>query len=109
MGKPSLEVFEAQVTGKRPEPRKNFDWVRLREYLFIHGGRNDEMRPWVLNALSALNLKTMSWLTVKGEKPSYRHSHLLMPGREDELVILGGKNMEGLCKEVFPVTFQEII
>ena len=51
------------------------------------------MRPWVLNALSALNLKTMSWLTVKGEKPSYRHSHLLMQGREDELVILGGKNM----------------
>ena len=27
----------------------------------------------------------------------------------DELVILGGKNMEGLCKEVFPITFQEII
>jgi N-acetylneuraminic acid mutarotase len=86
------------VSGRPPEARKNFDWVRVREYLFIHGGRNDEMRPWVLRTLSVLNLKTMSWLTLKGDKPSYRHSHLLMASSEDEIVILGGKNMEGLCK-----------
>jgi hypothetical protein len=67
------------------------------------------MRPWVLKTLSALNLRTMSWLAIKGDKPSYRHSHLLMASREDEVVILGGKNMEGLCKEVFPINFQEII
>ena len=32
-----------------------------------------------------------------------------MASNNDEIVILGGKNMEGLCKEVFPITFQEII
>jgi hypothetical protein len=108
-GKPSIEVFEPTIVGRPPEARKNFDWVRVREYLFMHGGRNDEMRPWVLRSLSALNLKTMSWLAIKGDKPSFRHSHLLMASKEDELVILGGKNMEGLCKEVFPIAFQEII
>lgn len=63
----------------------------------------------MLRGLSALNLKTMNWLMIKGDKPSYRHSHLLMAARDDELVILGGKNMDGLCKEVFPFTFQEMV
>ena len=80
-GKPSIEVFEPTIAGRPPEARKNFDWVRMQEYLFLHGGRNDEMRPWVLRSLSALNLKTMSWLTIKGEKPSFRHSHLLMASK----------------------------
>lgn len=83
--------------GKPPVPRKNFGWVRVREFLFIHGGRNDDMRPWVLNNLTILNLWTMNWIWVKGEKPSLRHSHCLLP-YSDEIIILGGKNLDGLCK-----------
>lgn len=41
------------------------------------------MRPWVLNRLNALNLRTLNWLSIKGEKASYRHSHILMAPRED--------------------------
>ena len=72
--------------------------------MFIHGGRNDEMRPWVLGNLCVLNLKTMNWLSVKGDKPALRHSHSLM-AYDNEVVVLGGKNVEGLCKEVYPIKF----
>lgn len=71
--------------------------MRVGELLLLHGGRNDEMRPWVLGNLSVLNLKNMNWLGVKGERPSRRHSHALM-SYSNEIVILGGKNVEGLCK-----------
>lgn len=66
------------------------------------------MRPWVLGALNALNLKTMTWVWVKGDKPTLRHSHALLQYGE-QIVILGGKNIEGLCKEVCPIKFEEVI
>jgi hypothetical protein len=78
LGKPSLEVIVPNIKGQPPFPRKNFGWVRKREFLFIHGGRNDEMKPWVLGSLSALNLRTMNWLWVKGDKPALRHSHSVL-------------------------------
>jgi len=55
------------------------------------------MRPWTLNSIFALNLITMNWIKISGEKPTYRHSHVLN-GNDNEIVILGGKNMDGLCK-----------
>jgi hypothetical protein len=76
----------------------------MSEFLFIHGGRNDEMRPWVLGGLNVLSLRTMTWLWVKGDKPALRHSHVLLL-HEEEMVVLGGKNIEGLCKEVYPIKF----
>ena len=62
------------------------------------------MRPFVLGDLSALNLRTMSWLWVKGDKPALRHSHALV-SYSDEIVIMGGKNTEGLCKEIYPIRY----
>lgn len=50
------------------------------------------MRPWVLGNLCVLNLKTMSWLYVKGDKPAIRHSHSLI-ANGNEIVVLGGKNL----------------
>lgn len=64
MGQPSLEVYQPKTQGQPPLPRKNFGWIRIREFLFIQGGRNDEMRPWVIGALSVLSLRTMTWLWV---------------------------------------------
>ena len=62
------------------------------------------MQPFVLGSLSALNLKTMTWIWVKGDKPTLRHSHAIV-NYMDEIVILGGKNMEGLCKEIYPIRY----
>lgn len=78
VGKPSIEVYQPKTKGNPPTPRKNFGWVRVKEYLFIQGGRNDDMRPWVIGNISALNLKTMNWIWVKGDKPTLRHSHSLL-------------------------------
>jgi hypothetical protein len=50
------------------------------------------MRPWVLGSLCVLNLKTMNWLAVKGDKPALRHSHSLI-SHDNEIVVLGGKNL----------------
>ena len=97
VGKPSIELYEPAIKGSPPTARKNFGWVRVKEYLFIQGGRNDDMRPWIIGNLSALNLKTMNWLKVKGDKPTLRHSHTLL-SYHDEVIILGGKNLDGLCK-----------
>ena len=36
-----------------------------------------------------------------------RHSHTLL-AHHDSLIILGGKNVDGLCKEVFPMRFEEM-
>ena len=66
------------------------------------------MRPWIMGSLSALNLKTMSWIWVKGDKPTLRHSHALL-SYADEIIILGGKNLDGLCKEVYPIKYEEAI
>jgi hypothetical protein len=82
--------------------------VRLKEFLVIHGGRNDEMNPFVLNSIHFLSLRTMSWIKVSGEKPPYRYSHSLSVVQGD-IVILGGKNTEGLCKEVYVMPMEEVI
>jgi len=97
VGKPSIEVYEPKTMGKPPLARKNFSWARVRECLFIHGGRNDDIRPWVLGNLSILNLWTMNWIWIKGEKPPLRHSHCLF-NYSDEIIIMGGKNLDGLSK-----------
>ena len=62
MGKPSIQVEELHIDGTPPEKRKNFDWVRVRQFIFIQGGRNDERKPWVLNSLEVLDLKALNWL-----------------------------------------------
>lgn len=51
-----------------------------------------------------LNLKTLNWIKVGGEKPPYRYSHALTVVH-DEIVILGGKGLDGLSKEVFVMPF----
>ena len=66
------------------------------------------MRPWVLGNLCALNLRTMSWLTVKGDKTALRHGHSLI-SYGNEIVVLGSKNLYGLRKEVYPIKFEEVI
>ena len=108
VGTPSIEVYQPKVRGSPPTPRKNFGWTRVKEFLFIQGGRNDDMRPWIIGSISALNLKTMSWFWVKGDKPTLRHSHALL-AYSDEVIILGGKNLDGLCKEVYPIKYEEVI
>jgi hypothetical protein len=44
-----------------------------------------------------LHLKNLNWIKVGGEKPPYRHSHSLTIVN-DEIVILGGKGLDGLSK-----------
>jgi len=36
------------------------------------------MKPFVLNGMDILNLKTMDWISVKGDSACYRHSHSLL-------------------------------
>lgn len=71
--------------------------LRHKDYIIIHGGRNDEMKPSVLNSMHFLHLRTLTWIKVSGEKPPYRYSHAITVVH-DEIVILGGKGLEGLSK-----------
>ena len=65
--------------------------IHFKSYIIIHGGKNDEMKPFVLNSMHFLNLKTLEWIEVKGQKPPYRYSHTMMING-GEIIILGGKN-----------------
>lgn len=65
------------------------------------------MKPSVLNSMHFLNLRTLNWIKVGGEKPPYRYSHAITVVN-DEIVILGGKGLEGLCKEVYVMPIEEV-
>lgn len=78
LGSPSIVVQEPLTIGKGPVARKNMEMIHHKEYIIIHGGRNDEMKPFVLNSMHFLHLRTLNWIEVKGEKPPYRYSHALL-------------------------------
>lgn len=84
--------------------RKSASVALLPQYLIIHGGKNEEMTPSVLPTLHVLDLSVLNWIKVKGENPGCRCSHSMMISG-NEIVILGGKNTEGLCKEVMALNF----
>ena len=104
LGSPSVVIYEPKIDGAPPIGRRNCRMIRHKEYLIIHGGRNDEMKPFVLNTLHFFNLKTFNWIKVAGEKPPYRYAHSLSIFG-GEIVVLGGKGVEGLCKEVFVMPY----
>lgn len=104
LGNPAVVIYEPKIDGKPPIGRRNCKMIRHKDYLIIHGGRNDEMKPFVLNSMHFLNLKNHNWIEVNGERPPYRYSHSLSIVRGD-IIILGGKGTEGLCKEVFMMPF----
>ena len=106
LGNPAVIVYEPKIDGIPPIARRNARMIRHKEFLIIHGGRNDEMKPFVLNSMHFFNLLTFNWISVQGEKPPYRYSHSLSIVHGD-IIILGGKNTEGLCKEVFVMPFEE--
>lgn len=64
------------------------------------------MKPFVLNSMHFFNLKTHNWINLRGEKPPYRYSHSLSVLHGD-IVILGGKSIEGLSKEVYLMPMEE--
>ena len=35
--------------------------IHFKSYIIIHGGKNDEMKPFVLNSMHFLNLKSLEW------------------------------------------------
>lgn len=66
LGEPSIVVEELDVKGQGPFPRRNAKMIRHKEYIIVHGGRNDEMKPSILNTMHFLHLKNLNWIKVGG-------------------------------------------
>lgn len=66
LGQPSVVISELKIKGEGPLPRKNAEVIHHKSYIIIHGGRNDEMKPFVLFSMHFLHLKSMEWIQVKG-------------------------------------------
>jgi hypothetical protein len=48
------------------------------KYILIHGGRNDQINPFVLDSFHFLDLTILEWIEVKGDTKIARYNHGVM-------------------------------
>lgn len=93
--------------GSQPAARKSFGMIRFTKYIVIHGGKDDERSPFTLNTIHFLDLKMLEWKNINDEGHIYRYGHNLINYMDNEIVIFGGKNDEGLSKQIYPLSVTE--
>jgi hypothetical protein len=96
---------KVETVGAGPSPRFKHSASVFRNYLIIHGGRNDAqynetLRTVALNDLHLLDIKTNTWNTVAiftDEIPEQRWGHSMVASRH-KLMIFGGMNLNQYCE-----------
>lgn len=51
----------------------------------------------------------MEWIDVKGDNKIGRYAHGVIINGDQEIIIFGGKNHEGICKEIYAMQVEEEI
>ena len=92
--------------GQPPCPRHSHAASFFKNYLVIHGGRNDKVYPLLknmgLNDLHLFDIEKLSWMMVSiyNKIPTSRWGHQICKIGEEKLLLFGGQNMIEHCNNV---------
>lgn len=113
-----LEFQVEKVSGDIPPPRVGHAQVRVKNQLYIFGGRQGiHMDETPLNDLYALDLDTMIWREIKtvNDGPCCRSYHCIAAGKSDDSIyVFGGCGVSGRlsdvhCLNLNSMTWEEIM
>lgn len=105
-----FKLKKVEPIGKAPIARYDHASCLTRNYLVIHGGRNDDIYHYIqntaLNDIHLYDIQLNTWLLVSilGKVPTSRFGHTMCPTESShkdyngmELLIFGGASLDQFC------------